>query len=573
MGARRSGLCLALALVATSASADDLVLHNARVYTLNEAQPWASMVAIEQGRIVYVGDEDPAWLSSADRIVDLAGQMVLPGFHDAHAHLASGGTAYAGCPLFDQDSAEAVLSLIRACVEQQPEAAFIRGDGWSIDLFPSGEPPSRQRLDAIDDTRPLMFDDQDGHTLWLNSRALEAYGITPETPDPPGGRIEREDDGRTPRGTLHEDSAMDLVRHHWPPYSDATLERGLRWAQDHFHALGITGAQDAIVRIDGRDPYRSLPAYRSLHDKGELKLRMSLALMWASGGGDDLLERFKALREVHHGDRLQVNMIKFMVDGVVETHTALLLEPYSDRPDTRGLALIPRDELITTIVAADAAGFQAHIHAIGDAATRNALDAFEAAQAANGRRDARHHINHLEFIHDDDVPRFAQLGIGASFEPLWAMEDTYITHLTRPRVGPDRIQTTYRIRDVMDSGAVVAFSSDWTVSSANPLLGIETAITRVDALTDQGEPFLPEQAVTLAEALKAYTLDAAYLGGFESVSGSIETGKYADLVVLDRDLFALPAHEISGASVVATLFEGEVVYGALGAKQVPAPSQ
>ncbi len=563
-------LAICLALFSTGpAVAQDFALTNARVYTLDPAQPWADTVVVKDGRIAAVFNEPTAPADADMPVFDLQGAMVLPGFQDTHAHLASGGVAYTGCPVFDLGSLEAVLAAIRACAEAQPGRAVIRGKGWTMDLAPEGAPPSRKLLDDIDNSRPLVFKDADGHALWVNSRALEAYGIDALTPDPPGGHIARESGSRTPRGTLHE-TAMDLVQTRLPPFADADLARGIRYGQDYFHSLGITAFQEALVRLEPGTDYSSLPAFAALAKSGELKLRTSLALRWTPGAGLAQLPAQEAPRTKHAADRtgvdpnrFRVNMVKLWADGVVETRTARLLEPYTDDPDTRGLMMIAREELVAAIPALDAAGFQVHVHAIGDATARYALDGFAAARAANGGNDLRHHVNHVQFVHPDDIGRFAALGVAASFEPLWAYEETYITELTRPRVGPERIRWTYPIRSILDSGARVAFSSDWSVSSADPLLGIETAITRQSPFTDTGEPFLPEQAVTLAQAIAAYTRDAAWLNHFDAVSGTIEPGKAADLVVLDRDLFAIPVHDISQAKVVATLFEGEVVYGAL----------
>jgi len=556
--------CIALGamLPAPPTPAADLVLGNARVYTLDGNRPWASTVVIRDGRIVHVGDDDGGVAEAGARVVDLGGRMVLPGFQDVHAHPASGGVAYTECPLFDSPDREALLARIRACAEGKPEATFVRGRGWSISLFPDG-PPHKGLLDAIDDTRPLVFEDADAHALWLNSAALAAWGITTATPDPPGGVIARVPGSGEPSGTLHEAAAMNLAMDRWPAYTDAEIEAGIRFSQAYFLSLGVTAVQDAIVELDGCDKDRSLPAWLALEASGDLKMRASLSLAWQAGGGDALLERMKALRAAHHGDRLQVNTVKFWADGVAETRTAMLLEPYADQPGWSGLVMIPREELLEFIPKADAAGFQVHVHAIGDATVRWTLDAFEAARRLNGPRDARHHVNHLQFIHPDDIPRFAELDVSASFEPLWAYEDDYITYLTRPRVGPERIGRSYPIRALVDAGARVAFSSDWAVSSADPLLGIETAITHVDPLTNEGAPFLPEQRIGLAAAIAAYTIRAAELNRLEKVTGTVEPGKYADLVVLDRNLFEIPASGISDARVLATLIEGEVVYGTL----------
>ncbi len=557
---------------AVAAQADgEYFLTNGRVYTLDPARPWAETVVIADGRIKAVYETATAPEDPDTPVFDLGGRMLLPAFQDTHIHAAAGGALYLGCALFDLDSLQAVLAAISACAEADPEAPLIRGTGWTMDQFPEGEPPDKALLDAIDDTRPLVFDDADGHAMWLNTAALNAYGINALTPDPPGGMIARVKGSREPRGSVHE-TAMDLVKEQWPPFSQERLMAGLVYARDLLHSLGITAFQEALVRLEDPAEYQTLPAFLALAEAGELQLRASLALGWQPGGGEAYLQRLVEARDRYNGrvyenGELRINMVKFWADGVVETRTARMLEPYSDQPDTYGLLMIPREELVESVTAVDAAGFQVHIHAIGDATVRYALDALEAARQTNGRRDGRHHLNHVQFVDPDDLGRFAQLGVAATFEPYWAYEDTYITELTRPRVGPERIKTTYPIRAIMDTGARVAFSSDWSVSSANPLLGIETAVTRVDPIGNEGDPFLPEQAVTLAEALAAYTRDAAWVNGWELTTGTIEAGKYADLVILDRDLFAIPIQEVSDAQVVATLFEGKVVYGALPGEQ------
>ena len=562
-------LALALVSVAQPGATDaaELVLTNARIYTLDPERPWAETVVISRGRITAVLGEGITYDDADARVIDLGGRMVLPAFQDTHAHVPAGGVLYTGCSLFDLEGLPALLAAIEVCVEANPEATLIRGGGWNMDDLPEGEPPDKKWLDAIDATRPLVFDDADGHALWVNSKALEHFDITALTPDPPGGVIARVPGSREPLGALLE-AAIDLVKDRWPPFSDDEIRRGLEYGRDYFHSVGITTFQDAYVLLDGGSEYRSLPAYLALAEAGDLKMRASLALGWAPGGGDAHLQRLIETRDRYHGQRyengeLLVNMVKLWADGVVETRTAMMLEPYTDQPDTHGLMMIPREELMEFTPKLDAAGFQVHIHAIGDATVRWGLDALEAAQRANGRRDARHHINHVQFVHPEDVGRFAALGVAATFEPFWAYEDKYITELTRPRVGEIRIGTTYPIRSILDSGARVAFSSDWSVSSANPLLGIETAVTRTDPFTNRGEPFLPKEAIRLEQAIAAYTREAAWVNGLEDRTGTIEPGKFADLVVLDRNLFSIPIGEVSEARIVATLFEGEVVYGRL----------
>lgn len=547
-------------------SVANLVFTNGRVYTVDAERSWAQAVAISDGKIVYVGNDAGARerVTRNTRVVDLQGKMLLPSFQDVHSHLAPGGVSYSDCPVYELESKEAVLNEIKKCADENPTSEIIRGTGWTIDQFDGGRPPQKELLDAIDSTRPLVFGDADGHAFWVNTAAFETYGITRDTKDPAGGKIEHNPETGELWGTLHEETGMNLITSQWPAYSDDDISQGILYAQDHYHSLGITALQDAIVKLDGRTETRSLPAYKALNEQGKLNLRVSVALLWDAEKGMDQIQAFKKARRETSRGRLRVDMVKFWADGVVETHTAMMLEPYTDKPETRGLMMVPRDQLMQGVPLADAEGFQIHIHAIGDATVRYGLDAIEAAWQANGRRDGRHHINHVQFVHPDDISRFQELGVGASFEPYWAYEDEYITRFTLPRVGPERLQWSYPIGSIQRTGATVAFSSDWTVSSANPLLGIETAVTRVDPHSNKGQPFLPGERIELNEAIAAYTINAAYLNAIDDMTGSVEVGKYADLIVIDQNLFEIPIQEVSDARVLLTLLEGEVMYGSLG---------
>jgi len=545
-------------------SAAELVLQNARVYTVDTERSWASAIAIRDGKIAYVGDDASSFIGENTQVVDLAGKMVLPAFQDSHAHIASGGIAvFKECSLYDLPGKKEVLAAVAACVAADPEAPFIRGAGWQIDQFDEGLPPKKELLDAIDSSRPLIFGDADGHALWLNSKAFEDFGITIETPDPEGGKIQRDKNTGDLWGTLHEESAMALIVDNLPPYSDEQIMDGILAAQEYFHSLGITSLTDAFISLDGKDSNRSLPAFKTLNDSGALKMRIEGALAWNPDRGLDQVADLEKARADYSGGLFQAKTIKFWADGVVETHTARLLEPYSDLPETSGLLMIPRDQLIEGVKAVDAKGFQVHIHAIGDATVRYALDAIEEAEKSNGKRDARHHINHLQVIHPDDIGRFTKLDVGASFEPLWAYEEPYITDFARPQLGPERINWVYPIGSILRAGAHVALGSDWSVSTPDPLLGMETAVTRVDPITNDTEPFLPEQRISVEDAIAGYTIEAARYNLLDDTTGSIEVGKFADLVILEKNLLEIPSSEISNAKVLVTLFEGEPVFGTL----------
>lgn len=543
----------------------DLVLTNGAVYTVDARQSRAEAVAIRGGRIAHVGTDAgaAAFVGPGTRVVDLSGRMLLPGFQDAHVHPVSAGVEHLQCSLDDIDGLDAVLAEVRRCAERRPDDAWIRGAGWTLDLFPQGL-PDKKLLDAIDPDRPISLGASDGHTLWVNSRALAIAGIDADTPDPALGRIDRYPGTREPSGSLQE-TAMTLVSRLEPAVGDAELADGLRHAVRLLNGFGITAIQDASVKLDGIDRYRGFPAYRALDDAGELTLRVVAAMYWREHRPmEEQIADFVAARERHTRGRLRATSVKIFQDGVIEARTAALLEPYVDGDDGyRGEEINDPERLQALVTRLDALGFQVHFHAIGDRAIRSCLDAVEAAREANGTRDARHHIAHVQLPDATDVPRFAALGVAANFQPLWAYADAYITDLTLPRIGAARGRFLYPIQTFLDAGAVVAFGSDWNVSSANPLLGIETAVTRRGALGETDAAFLPEQRIALADAIAAYTLHAAWVNFMEAETGSIEVGKLADLVVLDRDLFAVAPEQISEVRVVATLLEGEVVHGAL----------
>ena len=551
----------------------DLVLTGAAVYTVDAARSWAQAVAVRDGRIAYVGDDAGAraHVGAATIVADLAGRMLLPGFQDAHVHPVDAGLAYRRCALFDLSPAKALVERVARCAREHPEWTWILGDGWLVDNFAPSGLPDKKLLDAVVPDRPVAIGSSDGHSLWVNSRALELAGITAATPDPEGGRIDRYPGSREPSGSLQE-GAMELVTRKAPPPTAAELQAALRAAVAHLNGLGITAIQDALVRLapegaDG-DPAganASLAAYHALDDAGDLTLRAVAALFLDPREPVEAqVDRLVAARAEHTRGNVRAGTVKIWEDGVLETETAALLEPYLGRRDGhRGELLHAPDRLRNAVTRLDALGFQVHAHAIGDAAVRAVLDAVAAARAANGPRDARHQIAHLELVDPAELPRLRELGVIANFQPLWAVNDRYILELTLPRIGAARGRWLYPIGSVARTGAVLAFGSDWSVSSADPLLGIETAVTRLDPGGLTTKPLTPEERIALADAIAAYTIGSAYAAFLDAETGSVEVGKRADLVVLDRNLFAAPPSEISEASVVATLFGGEAVCGTL----------
>jgi predicted amidohydrolase YtcJ len=387
----------------------------------------------------------------------------------------------------------------------------------------------------------------------VNSRALALAGVTKDTADPAGGRIERDPKTGEPTGTLRE-SAAGLVEKLVPELGLEDYIEGLRAGLRLANRFGIA----SIIEASAGE--KILDAYAALDRSAELSVRVLASLHVDTDKGTTEVERLVKLRDAYRGARLKSTAAKIFADGVMEPHTAALLEPYIDRPGDRGTPLLEPEAFNTLAVALDAAGFQIHVHAIGDRAVRMTLDAFEAAGRANGFRDLRHHIVHLELIDPADIPRFKALGVTANFQPLWAYADPYITELTLPILGPSRSRWLYPIGSVTRTGAVIAGGSDWSVSSMNPLEAIQVAMTRRGPDDPPGDAWIPEERVDLETMLRAYTINGAWLSHDEKARGSLEPGKAADLIVLGRNLFKIPASEIGRVKVLLTLLDGRPVF-------------
>jgi hypothetical protein len=529
-----------------------------------EDGPIATAVAVQGGRIIAVGTDDEI-RDLADRqaeTVPLNGRPLLPGFQDAHVHPAFAGITMLRCDLDGAEDLDGALARISAYAGEQPDREWIDGSGWRMEWFPGGT-PSRELLDRVVPDRPAYLTNRDGHGAWVNSRALELAGLDELSHDPADGRIERGPGGE-PQGTLHEGAAL-LVGRLVPGPTFAEQLRGLLLAQQHLHSLGITAWQDAIVGdyLGSPDP---LPAYLAAARDGTLTARVEGALWWdRTRGGeqlDDLLDR----RQQGQAGRFRAGTVKIMQDGVAENFTAAMIDPYLDscgcQSGNRGLSHVDPADLAEQVSRLDIAGFGVHVHAIGDRAVREALDAFDAARAANPVSRGRHHIAHLQVLHPDDIPRFAELSVTANMQALWAAHEPQMDELTIPFLGPERAARQYPFASLLRAGARLAAGSDWAVSSANPLEGIHVAVNRALPDAEPGaEPLLPGQALTLAEALAAYTAGSAYVNHLDE-TGAVAPGYLADLVILDRDPFAGPPGEIAAAAAALTYVEGERVYAA-----------
>jgi predicted amidohydrolase YtcJ len=531
----------------------DLILTGGSVFTADRGMRVAEAIAVRDGRVAWVGPaaEAAAHVASDTRVLELEGRTVLPGFQDAHCHPAESGVELSRCSLDEAHSREACLQTIAAYAAAHPELEWVTGSGWSIDSFERGT-PSRRDLDAILPDRPAFFENRDGHDGWVNSRALELAGVTRDTPDPPGGRIARDDEGE-PQGTLHED-AKDLVQDLVPETTPPEWEAGIVRAQALYHELGITAWQDASIENAAQ-----LAAYRAVTERGELTMRVEGNLLWDRRRGHEQIDDLVELRAHGSLGRLRVRGAKIFADGVLENFTGALLEPYVGT-DNYGMSMLDVDELQRVVVLLDSHDFQVHLHTIGDRAVRDALDALEAAERANGRRDTRHHLAHLQLVHPDDLPRFAALGVIANVSPYWACRSGYVDELTEPFIGPERSARMYPFASLLRAGARIAFGSDWAVSTPDPLPQIEVAVTRVSPETRDVEPLLPEESIALPTALATFTRGSAYVNALDEETGSLEPGKLADLAVLDRDILDPGAGPVGDARVILTLVDGEAVH-------------
>ncbi|WP_328752272.1 amidohydrolase [Streptomyces sp. NBC_00285] len=542
----------------------DLVLTGGPVHTVDPARSRATAVAVRDGRIAAVGhDEVRELIGPRTEVVDLAGKLLLPGFQDAHVHPQGAGLELGLCHLADTVDPAEYLRRIRTYADRNPDVEWITGGGWSLEAFPGGA-PTAATLDAIVPDRPVFLPNRDHHGAWVNSRALERAGIDSRTPDPADGRIERDADGN-PTGMLQE-GAVHLVGRLVPDPTPQQQLAALLRAQAVLHSYGVTAWQDAIVGryANMTDP---APTYRTALDRGLLTARVVGALWWDRARGAEQIPELIAKREELSGGLFRASTVKVMQDGIAENHTAAMLDPYLTgcgcASDNSGISFVEPGELRKYVTELDAAGFQVHFHALGDRAVREALDAVESARTANGWRDTRHHLAHLQVVHPHDVPRFRALGASANLQMLWAAHEPQMDELTLPFLGAERGARQYPFGDLLRAGATLAAGSDWPVSSPDPLQAIHVAVNRIAPEAPVGTPeFLPEQRLDLGAAIAAYTAGSAHVNHLDDLTGSITVGRSADLVVLDRDPFAGPPEEIAAGRALQTFVAGRRVHAA-----------
>ena len=551
-----SGICLlsALAQAQNKTTAEAIVL-NGRIYTVNEKQPWAEALAIRDAKILAVGSakDIEAYHGSSTKIIDAKGQLVLPGFEDCHIHFMDGSLGLLQVNLNGASTVAEIQKRVKEYAASHPNEPWITGMGWTYPTFRPSGLPDKKILDDIVPDRPVYLVAFDGHSSWANSKALALAGITKQTADPPNGKIVRDANGEA-TGALKE-SAGDVIASLMPK---PTREERLAALRKGIHAankFGLTRAQSA-----GQD-FDYLDLYDELRRKGELTLRFYVAYFLNPPElRPEDLQKIEQARKTYHDDWIAGGVVKTMLDGVVEAHTAAMLTPYSDDPSQIGKMFWEPAKYKAAIMELDRRGLQIFTHAIGEKAVRTALDAYEEAARTNHTHDARPRIEHIETISAEDIPRFGKLGVIASVQPLHLYPDEDTLDIWARNAGPERAQRAWSFHSIEARGGRLAFGSDWPVVTMNPWTGMQTGITRK---TSEGKPeggFVPKEAVSLEDAIKAYTLGAAFAGRREQQEGSLEAGKLADLIVINQDLFKIPPSEIGKTEVLLTMVGGEVVY-------------
>lgn len=568
-------LVLAVALLAGSPSAHaapaapaDFVFHSGKVYTVNTKKPWADTVVVRDGRIVHVGKNDPAakaMVGKTTRVVDLKGRMLLPGFIDGHIHPIASSFVTAGVDL-QRETYDDMVAAIRTYARENPTGP-VWGFGWRPDMFPAAGPDKRI-LDEIFPDRPVFMLNVDFHSVWVNSKALKAAGIDRHTPDPmPGFSYYQRDAKGDITGFVLEPPAVMPIMAAVVPMSVQSLEGYVAKWMPKASAAGLTALMDAGVPPMG-DQGEVISLYTNLEKAGKLPVRVVASYITRSPDEPPAVPAAKALQQQFQTPLVKVQRLKILADGTEGGHTAVLLEPYADKPDTRGVPPFSQEQLNQLLRDADKAGLDPLIHCDGDGCTRMALDAVEATIKSNPKRDRRPAISHLVTIGQSDIARFAKLGVIAQMGINWATADADTLGTLRDRLGKERFERDlYRGRSLVDAGARLAAGTDWAAagyySTYKPLDVIEIAMTR-RLIGKPDAPMLPpaSERMTLAQMIRAYTIDPAYQLRLEQQIGSIEVGKQADLVVLDKNLFDVEPHRIHDVKVTATMMNGRLTHEA-----------
>ena len=533
----------------------DLIVTNAHIYTVNPQQKWAEAIAISGGKIVAVGDKAKidAYRGPTTKVIDAAGHLVLPGFTDCHIHFMDGSLQLTRVDLNDAKTVPEIQKRVKQYADSHPNEPWILGMGWTYPTFGPAALPNKKILDDVVPDRPVFLIAFDGHSSWANSKALSMAGINRNTPDPPNGKIVRDENGE-PTGALKE-SAGDLVDRNTPKPTRSDRLDALRKGVHEANRVGLVRVHSA-----GQD-FEYLDLYNELRKSGDLTVRFYIAYFLDPPGlNEKARAAIEKARREYHDDWISGGAVKTMLDGVVEAHTAAMLAPYSDDPSVSGKLFWDPEKYKAAIAELDSRGLQIFTHAIGDRAVRLALDSYENAAKVNHTKDARPRVEHIETISAQDIDRFGKLGVIASMQPLHSYPDDDTLNIWARNIGPERASRPWVWRSIAQKGGVLAFGSDWPVVTLNPWQGVQTAVTRQ---TSEGEPvggFVPQQRLSVEDTIRAYTLGAAFAGRREKTEGSLEPGKLADLIVLDRDLFSIEPSEIDKTEVLLTMVGGKVVY-------------
>jgi predicted amidohydrolase YtcJ len=552
-----AGTADTLAQSAKESTVDVIVIHG-KVYTVNATQTWAQAVAIHGDKIVAVGEDSEIekLRQPGTKVVDAGGRLVLPGFVDCHIHFLDGSLSLGRVNLDGAKDPAEIQEKLREYAAKHPGKDWIRGRGWDYAMFGAETLPHKKYLDELFPDRPVFLEGYDGHTYWANSKALAMAGVTAKTPDPPNGAIVHDPKTGEPTGALKE-SAVELVAKILPKITRAekleALRAGMKWANEN----GLTRVHSA-----GGD-FEELALFDELRRRGEQTLRFYIAYFLDPPElRPQDLDAIETARKTYRGDWIDTDAVKMMLDGVIESHTAALLEPYSDDPSTKGKLFWDPQKYDAAVAELDKRGLQLFTHAIGDYGVRTALDAYENAENINHTKDRRPRIEHIETIQAVDIPRFGTLGVIASMQPLHAYPNEDTLDVWARNIGPDRASRAWVWKSIANDGGHLAFGSDWPVVTLNPWEGMQTAVTRQTTEGKPGGGFVPAQRLSVAETIAGYTLGAAYAGRREKTEGSIETGKLADLIIVSQDVFDIDAHHLAETKVVTTIVGGRMVYRA-----------
>jgi predicted amidohydrolase YtcJ len=539
------------------APADILIVH-AKVYTLDPQKPWAQAIAIRRGKIQAVGrdEEVERYRGIGTKRIDAGGKLVLPGFTDCHIHFLDGSLNLGRADLEGAKDPAEIQERLRAYAAKHPDDAWILGHGWNYAMFGQEILPHKKYLDALFPERPVFLDGYDGHTYWANSKAMFLAGIGKETPNPPNGEIVHDPQTGEPTGALKE-SAGELVEKVIPKPDRVAklraLRSGLKWANQN----GLTRVHSA-----GQD-FPELDLFDELRQEKQLSVRFYIAYFQDPPElRKQDIEVMEAARKKYHDEWIDVGVVKFMLDGVVESHTAAFLEPYSDDPSANGPLFWDPAKYQSAVAEMDKRGFQIFTHAIGDKAIRTAFDAYEFTEKKNHDKNRRPRIEHIEDINSADISRFGGLGVIASMQPLHSYPDNDTLDVWARNVGPERASRAWVWKSISEAGGRLAFGSDWPVVTLNPWQGIQTAVTRQTVEGTPKEGFVPSQRLSVAQAVEGYTLGAAYAGRREKTEGSLMVDKVADVIIVDRNIFEIDPHSISDTKVVITIVGGKIVYEA-----------